>query len=415
MKTTLLRQVTPIFPDSQTGTDSVDILIRGAKVDEVASSLDFSADEEVNAAGLCLAPGFFDFSVTAPEPGFEQKETIESSCRAALKGGVTSFLLMPDGKPCNDNKGITDWRLQKAAFSGVKIIPAGAISKGMEGKELAEMADLFFSGCRVFTDNKNRIRNAKLLQLALLYSKPFGGIIMHTPGEFSLSQGGVMNESELSANLGLRGIPELSEELGLTRDLFLAEYCDAPIIVGPVSCSGSVEIIRRAKEKGVQVKAFTAPHYLLLTEDELVEYDSYVKLDPPLRKTKDVEALKQGLMDGTLDFIASDHTPEDAEHKMIEFEHASFGMVGLQTLFSASRTALPSAGPEELIRLLSVNPRRALNIPVPALKEGATCEFVLFSPEEVYIPSADEEASLSRNSILYGRSLKGKVHRVFVG
>ena len=414
MKTILLRQVTPIFPDSHPGTHPVDILICGAKVEAVASSLAVSADEEVNAAGLCLAPGFFDFSVTAPEPGFEQKETIESACRAALKGGVTSFLLMPDGKPCNDNKGITDWRLQKAAFSGVKIIPAGAISKGMEGKELAEMADLFSSGCRVFTDNKNRIRNAKLLQLALLYSKPFGGIIMHTPGEFSLSQGGVMNESELSAKLGLRGIPELSEELGLTRDLFLAEYCDAPIIVGPVSCSGSVEIIRRAKEKGLQVKAFTAPHYLFLTEDELVEYDSYVKLDPPLRKTKDVEVLKQGLMDGTIDFIASDHTPEDAEHKMIEFEHASFGMVGLQTLFSASRTALSSADPEELIRLLSVNPRRALNIPVPALKEGATCEFVLFSPEEVYIPSADEEASLCRNSILYGRSLKGKVHRVFV-
>jgi dihydroorotase len=224
-----------------------------------------------------------------------------------------------------------------------------------------------------------------------------------------------MNESELSAKLGLRGIPELSEELGITRDLFLAEYCDAPIIVGPVSCAGSVEIIRRAKEKGVKVKAFTSPHYLLLTEDELEQYDSYAKLDPPLRKIKDVEALKQGLMDGTLDFIGSDHTPEDAEHKMIEFEHASFGMIGLQTLFSASRTALSSAGPEDLIRWLSINPREALDIPVPALKAGSACEFVLFSPDEATIPSADEEASLSRNSALYGRPLKGKVHRVFVG
>lgn len=415
MKSTLLRQVTPVFPDSHPGTAPLDVLIRGSKIEAMGPSIKAIVDEEVNSEGLCLAPGFFDFSVTVPEPGFEQKETIESACRAALKGGITSFLLMPDGKPCNDNKGIADWRLQKAAHTGVKIVPAGALSKGMEGKELAEMADLFSAGCRVFTDNKNRIRNAKLLQLALLYTKPFGGMIMHTPGEFSLSQGGVMNESEVSARLGLRGIPELSEELGITRDLFLAEYCEAPIIVGPVSCAGSVEIIRRAKEKGVQVKAFTAPHYLLLTEDELLDYDSNVKLDPPLRKTKDVEALKRGLMDGTLDFIGSDHTPEDAEHKMIEFEHASFGMIGLQTLFSASRTALSATGPEELIRWLSVNPRKALNIPVPVLKEGAACEFVLFSPEEVYIPSADEEASLSRNSILYGRSLKGKVHRVFVG
>jgi dihydroorotase len=415
MKTTLLRQVTPLFSGSHPEKNPVDVLIRGTKVEAVKPSLAFSADEEINAAGLHLAPGFFDFSVTVPEPGFEQKETIESACLSALKGGVTSFLLMPDGKPCNDNKGITDWRLQKASSTGVKIIPAGALSKGMEGKELAEMADLFSAGCRVFTDNKNRIRNAKLLQLALLYTKPFGGIILHTPGEFSLSQGGVMNESELSARLGLRGIPALAEELGLTRDLFLAEYCDAPIIAGPVTCAGSVEIIRRAKEKGVKVKAFTSPHYILLTEAELAQYDSYVKLDPPLRKAKDVEALKQGLTDGTLDFIASDHTPEDAEHKMIEFEHASFGMIGLQTLFSASRTGLSSAAPEDLIRLLSINPRVALDIPVPGLKEGATCEFVLFSWDEVTIPTAEEEASLSRNSVLYGKPLKGKVHRVFVG
>lgn len=415
MEAILLRHVTPVFPEGGIESRPIDVLIRNGKVEALGSGISDSDAGEINAAGKYLAPGFLDFSVTVPDPGFEYKETVESACRAALRGGVTSFVMMPDGNPCNDNKGVTEWRLKKAAASGVKVIPAGALSKGMEGKELAEMYDLHTAGCRVFTDNKNRVRNAKLLQLALLYTKPFGGLILHTPGEFSLSLGGVMNESGLSARLGLRGIPALAEELGLTRDLFLAEYCDSPIAVGPISTAGSAEIVRKAKARGVKVTAFTSPQYLLLGEEELHEYDSRVKLDPPLRKAEDREALKAALLDGTLDFVASDHTPEDAEHKMVEFEHAAFGMTGLQTLFAATCTAMEGSNAADLVKWLSTAPRKLLNIPVPRLEEGAEAEFVLFSLTERTVPKEEDDASLSKNSILFGRSLTGKVEGVFVG
>ena len=223
-----------------------------------------------------------------------------------------------------------------------------------------------------------------------------------------------MNESELSAKLGLRGIPALAEELGLTRDIFLAEYCDSPIVVGPLSCRGSVEIVRKAKARGVKVTAFTSPQYLLLDEEELNEYDSRVKLDPPLRKSEDREALRVALRDGILDFVASDHTPEDVEHKLIEFEHAAFGMTGVQTLFTATCTAMAGSGAADLVNWLSINPRRLLNIPVPVLEVGAESEFVLFSLSGQTVHTEESDGSLSKNSILFGRSLNGKVEGVFV-
>lgn len=409
MEKILVKNARAVFPGQPENGKTLDILIENGTVSQTGIGLSANGAREVSAEGLHIAPGFFDFSVTVPEPGFEYKETVESACRAAKKGGITSFVLMPDGQPCNDNKGVTEFRLRKAAFSGVKVLPAGALSKGQEGKELAEMYDLNSAGCRVFTDNKHRVKNSKLLQLALLYTKPFNGLVMHTPGDAYVAQNGVMNESEVSARLGLRGIPVLSEELGIQRDLYLAEYCDSRIVLGPVTGARSVELIREAKKKGIRVIAYTAPQYLLLNEEEMATYDTYVKLDPPLRSAADADALRAGLQDGTLDFLVSDHTPEDAEHKMIEFEHAAFGMIGLETLFSATRTALPKAGVEKWVEWLSVNPRGVLDIPVPTLSAGAAAEFVLFVPDAEVTYAADGFESLSQNSPLAGRTLKGKI------
>lgn len=414
MEKILVKNARAVFPGQPENGKTLDILIENGKVSETGTGLSASGAREVSAEGLHIAPGFFDFSVTVPEPGFEYKETVESACRAAKKGGVTAFVLMPDGQPCNDNKGITEFRLQKAAFSGVKVIPAGALSKGLEGKELAEMFDLNSAGCRIFTDNKHRVKNAKLLQLALLYTKPFNGLVMHTPGDAYVAQNGVMNESEVSARLGLRGIPMLSEELGIQRDLYLAEYCESRIVLGPITGARSVELIREAKKKGIRVIAYTAPQYLLLDEEEMATYDTYVKLDPPLRSRADADALRAGLQDGTLDFLVSDHCPEDAEHKMIEFEHAAFGMIGLETFFSASRTALPDVAMEELVAWMSVNPRRVLDLPVPSLQKGAAAEFVLFVPDADVVYQAEAFESLSQNSPLVGRTLKGKVLEAIV-
>lgn len=413
MEKVLIKNARAVFPGQPENGKILDILVENGKISQTGTGLTASDAREVNAEGLWVAPGFFDFSVTVPEPGFEYKETVESACRAARKGGVTGFVLMPDGAPCNDNKGVTEYRLRKAAFSGIHVVPAGAVSKNMEGKELAEMYDLESAGCRVFSDNKHRIKNSKLLQLALLYTKPFDGLIMHTPGDAYVAQGGVMNESAVSARLGLRGIPSLSEELGVQRDLYLAEYCDSRIVLGPITCGRSVQLIREAKQKGIRVLAYTAPQYLLLDEEELAGYDSYVKLDPPLRADEDREALKAGLLDGTLDFLVSDHTPEDAEHKMIEFEHAAFGMIGLETFFSMARTALADQSPEKLLEWLALNPRKALGIPVPALTVGARAEFVLLDPDAEAVYRAEEFESLSQNSPVIGRSLKGKVTETF--
>lgn len=411
----LIKNARVVFPGQPENGQSLDILIENGKVAQTGTGITDSDAREVSVSDLHIAPGFFDFSVTVPEPGFEYKETIESACRAAKKGGITSFVLMPDGVPCNDNKGITEFRLRKADYSGVKVYPAGALSKGMEGKELAEMYDLTSVGCRVFSDNKHRIKNTKLLQLALLYAKPFGGLIMHTPGDAYVAQNGVMNESEVSARLGLRGIPMLSEELGIQRDLYLAEYCDTRIVLGPITGARSVEIIREAKKKGIQVTAYTAPQYILLQEEELATYDSNVKLDPPLRSSADAEALKAALADGTLDFLVSDHTPEDAEHKMVEFEHASFGMMGLETFFSLSRTALQKEKIEKVVELLSINPRKTLDIEVPNLQEGSRAEFVLFQPDETISYSENDLESLSKNSPFLGKILQGKVIESIIG
>ena len=414
MEKILIKNARVVFPGQPENGQILDILIENGKVSQTGKGLGASGAREVAAEGLHIAPGFFDFSVTVPEPGFEYKETVDSACRAAKKGGVTSFVLMPDGLPCNDNKGITEFRMSKAVASGVKLIPAGALSKGMEGKELAEMFDLNSAGCRLFTDNKHRVKNSKLLQLALLYTKPFGGLVMHTSGDAYVAQNGVMNESEVSARLGLRGIPLLSEELGIQRDLYLAEYAESRIVLGPITGARSVELIREAKKKGIGVIAYTAPHYLLLDEEELASYDTNVKLDPPLRQPADAEALKAGLLDGTLDFLVSDHTPEDAEHKMIEFEHAAFGMIGLETFFSLSRTALDTATLDQLVTWLSIHPRKVLDIPVPSLAAGSPAEFALFLPDAETVYHAENLESLSQNSPVLGRTLKGKVLEAIV-
>lgn len=409
MEKVLIKNARVVFPGQAENGQTIDILIENGKVAKTGVGLSDPDAREITAPDLHIAPAFFDFSVTVPEPGFEYKETVESACRAAKKGGIGAFVLMPDGQPCNDQKGITEFRLRKAAFSGVQVFPAGALSKGMEGKELAEMYDLSTAGCLVFSDNKNRVKNSKLMQLALLYAKPFNGLVMHTPGDAYVAQNGVMNESEVSARLGLRGIPKLSEELGIQRDLYLAEYCQSRLVLGPITGAHSVALIREAKKKGIQVAAYTAPQYVLLTEEALSTYDSYVKLDPPLRVDEDVEALKAGLLDGTIDFLVSDHTPEDAEHKMVEFEHAAFGMIGLETFFSATRTALSEFSIEKLVELLSINPRNVLGVEVPSLSVGASAAFVLFQPNENEIYTIEKIESLSENSPLIGKELTGKV------
>lgn len=409
MEKILIKNARAVFPGQSEHGKSLDIFIENGVITQTGSGISDDSARVISGENLHVAPGFFDFSVTVPDPGFEYKETIESACRAAKKGGVTGMVIMPDGQPCNDAKGTAELRLRKAQSSGVKVIPAGALSKNMEGKELSEMYDLFTVGCTVFTDNKHRVKNSKLLQLALLYTKPFGGLIMHTPGDTYVAQNGVVNEGEVSTRLGLRGIPALSEELGLQRDIYLAEYCDSRLVVGPVTCTRSVEIIRKAKADGIQVIAYTAPHYLLLTENELDAYDTYAKLDPPLRTSADVEVLKKAVEEGIIDFLVSDHTPQDAEHKMVEFEHAAFGMSALETFFSVARTAMKNLPLETLIHRMSIAPRNILGIPVPTLQVGEKASLVIFEPDTEVVYDAQNWESLSKNSLFIGRTLTGKI------
>ena len=311
----------------------LDILIADGKIAKLGKqgTLSQSGANVVDAAGKLVVPGLIDMHVHLREPGYEYKETITTGTAAAKAGGFTSVCCMPNTNPVNDNRAVTEFMLAQAVSASARVFPIGAITKGSQGEELAEMGELFAAGCHAISDDGRPVLNASVMRRAMEYSKIFDMLVISHCEDSALSGKGVMNEGDVSTELGLRGIPRAAEDVMTARDISLAELTGCRLHIAHVSTAGSVRLIRDAKARGVKVTAETCPHYFTLTEEAVRGYNTMAKMNPPLRTADDVAAIKRGLKEGTIDVIATDHAPHALDEKSGEFDYAPFGIIGLET------------------------------------------------------------------------------------
>lgn len=358
-----------------------------------------------------VCPGFVDMHVHLREPGEEYKETVKSGAKAAAYGGFTAVACMPNTNPVNDNDAVTSLILAKAKKAGyAKVYPVGAISRASKGDTLAEFGEMKQAGVVAVTDDGHPVEDSQMMRRALEYSANHEMLIISHPEELSLSRAGAMNESPLSTRMGLRGIPRVAEEIMIYRDIALAEYTNRPIHIAHISTREAVDIVRRAKAKGTRVTTETTPHYFTLTEEAVVGYNTYAKMNPPLRTEDDLLAIQEGLQDGTIDAIATDHAPHSSVEKKVEFDLAANGIIGLETSISLTlelvRSELITAA--KMVELMSVNPTRILDVEGGNLTEGNKADLTIIDPNKVFTYTEESVVSKSHNSPFLGREMQGK-------
>jgi len=409
MKNILLRSVTIIHPASVYNNKKADVLFKDGHIEEISEAI--AADGEdlvvIDAAGKYLSPGFFDLNANFGEPGYETREDLLSGSLAAAAGGFTGIAAQPSTNPPVHSKAEVSYIVNRSKELLADVYPLGCISYNREGKDLAELYDMRLAGAVAFSDGVRPVQDSGLMSRALLYAKGFDGLIFSYPEDVSIAGKGKMNEGEMSTYLGMKGVPALAEDMHISRDLYLAEYNDAPIHFSTVSSGRSVSLIREAKKRGIKVTCDVAAHHLVLTELELAGFDTNYKVKPPLRTAADVIALIEGLRDGTIDAIVSQHTPHEIEYKEVEFEIASFGITGFQTVLPLVLMAGLSVA--EIVEKLAIRPRNILNLPVPLFEKGEPANFVLFDTEEEWLFDAASNQSKSSNSPFLNQTLKGKV------
>ena len=396
-----------------------DISISDGKIEKIGKDLDMKADEVINAKGKIVAPGLVDMHTHLREPGREDEETIQAGTRAAIRGGFTAVACMPNTEPVIDSpktiKIVKDI-IKKDALCNVLII--GAITEGRNGKKLTDLAKMAKEGIVAISDDGSCIQNKSLMLEALKNSKKCGMLLIDHCEDTTISTSGVVNSGFVSTKTGLRGISAAAEYEMVKRDIGLAKKAAAPIHIAHVSCKESVEAIRKAKKDGVKITAETAPHYFTLTEDCVVTYDTNTKMNPPLRTKEDVEAIKKGLSDGTIDVIATDHAPHTDSEKDVEFDFAPFGIIGLETALSLAATELVGnkiLSWPELITKMSANPAKILGVSGGDLKKGAPADVIIIDPEQEYIYKKSQIESKSKNSPFIDWKLKAMITHVFVG
>lgn len=397
----------------------LDILIAEERIARLGKTGSISTDnaQVIDATERLVVPGLIDMHVHLREPGFEYKETIVTGTASAKAGGFTSVCCMPNTKPVNDNRSVTEFIFSQAKDASARVYPIGAITKGSMGEELAEMGELHASGCFAVSDDGKPVMNAALMRRAMEYSKIFDMLIISHCEDSTLSGNGVMNEGVVSTELRLRGIPRAAEEVMTSRDLLLAELTGCRLHIAHVSTAGSVRMIRDAKERGVNATAETCPHYFTLTDEAARGYNTMAKMNPPLRTAEDVAAIKQGLKDGTIDVIATDHAPHGMDEKSGEFDYAPFGIVGLETALGLTLKLVDEGilTLNEAIRKLSLNPASILKLNKGSLSVGADADITIIDQNTEWTVDSSQFRSKSRNTPFNGWKLKGKAVQTIVG
>ncbi len=389
-----------------------DLLIKDQKIDSIGADIQCEDAVETNLAGKWVVPGLIDMHVHLREPGFEYKETIETGTMAAAAGGFTKVACMPNTSPPNDNESITRFIIERAERAGYcKVLPVASITRGQQGRNLTEFFDLLQAGAVAFSDDGLPVTKASLMRLALEYSLNFDALIISHAEELELSVQGCMNEGKTSTKLGLKGIPNAAEDIAVFRDCCLAELTGARLHIAHVSTKGSVEIIRQAKARGVRVTAETAPHYFSLTEEAVNGYNTFAKMNPPLRTEEDRKAVIQGLRDGTLDAIATDHAPHDILSKECEFELAANGIIGLETSLPLALDVLvrqEGFSPLEVMKLMSFNPAKILNVDGGSLNPGHKADVTIIDPDFQFCYKREEIRSKAFNSPFLNKKFTGR-------
>lgn len=394
-----------------------DVLIRDGKVAAVGNDLG-KADRVIDANDLYVTPGLIDIHVHFREPGDEEEETVASGAASAVAGGFTTVCCMPNTKPALDNEGMIEFVLREGRRAKLaNVFPIGAITKGREGKELAEIGSMKQRGAVAFSDDGVGVADASVMRKALQYAKMFDAVLMQHCEEPTLS-GGSMHAGLVSTTLGLGGIPAEAEQLMIARDLLLNRTIGCRYHVQHISTAGSVELIRRGKRDGMSVTAEAAPHHLLLTDESCRTYDTNYKMNPPLRTAADVKACIQGVVDGTIDCLATDHAPHLAEEKELEFPYAPFGIIGLECALPLYAKALVEPGHLDwmkLIDLMSTRPARLVSLDKGTLKEGADADVTLIDPGREWTIDIEQFASKSRNCPFHGWKVRGRAVTTIVG
>jgi len=402
-----------------------DVLIAAGKIAALGSNTAETAKNRnrkdikiIKAAGMIVAPGLVDMHTHLREPGLEYKETVASGSAAAVAGGFTSIACMPNTDPVNDNRSITEFVIRKAAEADLaNVYPIGAISKSSAGSQLTEFWDLQEAGAIAVSDDGKPVMDAALMRRTLEYAHSLQlPVIVHCE-DSNLSAGGQMNEGYYSTILGLRGIPACAEEVMIARDILIAAFTKTAVHIAHVSTAGSVQLIREAKVRGVKVTAETAPHYFTLTDEALQTYSTALKVNPPLRSAADVAAIKEGLADGTLDVIATDHAPHARTDKELEFEYAACGISGLETSVGLSLRLVEEGvlTLPQLIEKMSLNPSRILKLPKGTLQTGADADITIINPQLKWTVDVRDFHSKGKNSPFNGWPLKGRAVLTMVG
>lgn len=407
--------------DPANGIDEIcDILLDGSKIKTVAGNIKSVGDcRVVDAEGLVVVPGLVDMHTHLREPGREDKETIRTAISAAVHGGYTSITAMPNTNPVNDNQSVTEFILSQAQKEkSCHVFPVGAITKGLKGEELAEIGELVGAGVVAVSDDGNPVANAVIMRHALEYADMFDLLVVSHCEERTLSGRGVMNESFVSTSLGLAGIPRVAEEVMVARDILLVEMTGGKLHIAHVSTAGSVKLIREAKKREIRVTAEVTPHHFSLIDEKVRSFDPNTKVNPPLRTTEDILALKRGLADGTIDAIATDHAPHTKVEKDLEFSSAPFGIVGLETAVPLTMTNLVHKGilklPDAICKL-SYNPAKILGINKGTLSPGADADLTLLDLEKTARVDVSRFRSKGKNTPFDGMNLKGWPVMTIVG
>lgn len=406
----LLKSVKILHPDGKLDKSESDISIRDGIITGIGNGIKAGSDTEIfESKGAIVSVGWMDMKANFREPGYETMEGVENGIAAAANGGFTSVVLMPSTNPPVQTKADVEFLINKTKNHLTRVYPAGCLSVNRDGKDITEMYDMKQAGAVAFTDDRRPVTDSGLLMRSMMYAGNIGTVIISFPEESHIAGKGQVHEGLQSTMAGLKGIPAFAEELMVSRDIQICEYTGSKLHFSTISTARSVELIREAKKKGLPVTAEVAAHQLFFDDSSISGYDTNFKVKPPFREQHDIAALKEGINDGTIDVICSDHQPQDEEAKIKEFEFASYGIAGIETAFSVALTASSDVcSLEKIIQCFTVNPRKILGIGIPEIKEGSPAELTVFDPGCEWTPASGSLQTKSKNNPFIGIKLKGK-------